>query len=87
MLKRASGVAASMLLPQLERVAPVVTTSSTNSMCLPLRDSGEVTLKTDSTFFQRASRCLCVCVSLAMCLITELVSMGIPVTSDSPRAM
>ena len=87
MLIFASGAACSIARPQLVSVAPVVSTSSTRSICLPLSAAALVTLKIFSTFFQRSSRCLCVCVSLALWRMTLLLSMEMPVTFEIPRAI
>ena len=74
-------------MAQLVSVAPVVRMSSTSNTCLPSMASGLASENIPSAFFQRSSRVLCVCDSLALVRTTQSFNTGIPVVCDSPSAM
>lgn len=67
-------------------VAPVVSTSSTNKRCFPSKLPGKIQANKFRTFSHLAYCPLCVCVSVYLLLITTLVSIGIPVTTETPLA-
>ena len=85
-LTRVSGRAV-MLFAHDAIVAPVVSTSSISSICLPCKASGLAIVNIPSTFFHLSSRLLCVCVSFAFVRSTQPLSTGILLTADNPLAM
>ena len=74
-------------MAQLVSVAPVVSMSSTSKMCFPSIASAFASENIPSAFFQRSSRVLCVCVSLALVRTTQSFITGIPLLSDNPSAI
>ena len=76
---------------QASKVAPVVSTSSTNKICRPVSSAflffAEETEKAFSTFFHREFRSLSVCVGVNRFLFRQRVSTRPPVMAAMPRAI